>query len=394
MEEITYKRNKFFVYLFIILLAVSPAIFLGDGNRNLLLIGVMSVTPVLLFFYSFIIPKIDIPLILLCLMMILFPLIFHYDTIRWSTILYSCMFCLFFIVYNKILYKSNFKIEDFSILLKNILFAYCIVLVIQQFCVLFGLPIFNVSNYTPDEPWKLNSLMSEPSHSARIIPILMYMYINCKQVLDKNYTFKHSINKDRSVWISFLWAILTMGSSTAFIFLVIIILKIVDFKHFFIPSIILIAISIYIFLNSDNKSITRSRKVFFSTLSLNEEQIIDADHSASFRIVPTIQGAKTIDINSIDGLFGHGVDADSKLIKPLPSVKQGSAGAFYLWFNFGFFVAFLYWIFTFNICFIKNDLISVFIWFLIIFLYGGMNSQIVWLVLFIFTTFKFLTIHK
>ena len=389
-----FKRNKIVVALFIIFLSISPAFALGEGNRNLLLISVMCISPIFLLKYPIIIPRVDAPLIGLCTMMIFFPLVLHPETMRWSTVLYSCMFCLYFMSFARVLYHSSFTGEDFFKVLRGLLFAYCIVLIIQQFCVLTGLPIFNVSNYTPLEPWKLNSLMSEPSHSARIIPIMMYMYITVRMRMNVAYTFKQSIKEDRWVWLAFLWPVLTMGSATAFIFMLIVFVKFIDIKKF-IPSILLVVTLIVIFsILSENKSVTRVRNILVATVMLNEDAIIRADHSASFRIVPTIQGAKKVGFGTVNDWLGHGVDADQELIAPLPSVKKGSAGAFSVWFNFGCIVALLYWIFTFKICYIRRDIASVFIWLLVIFQYGGMNNQIVWLVIFILFTYQFLTNNR
>ena len=80
-------------------------------------------------------------------------------TMRWSTVLYSCMFCVYFMAFARVLYSNGYDFSDFSKLLKGLIYAYCIVLIIQQFCVLTNLPIFNLSNYDIREPWKLNSLM-------------------------------------------------------------------------------------------------------------------------------------------------------------------------------------------------------------------------------------------
>ena len=38
------------------------------------------------------------------------------------------------------------------------------VFLIQQSCVLLGLPVFLAGNYNPDTPWKLSSIAAEPSH--------------------------------------------------------------------------------------------------------------------------------------------------------------------------------------------------------------------------------------
>lgn len=382
-------NNKIIVTVLIILLAISPSFALGAGNRNLLLIGVMAVTPLFILRYPIIIPKIDIPLICLCTMLILFPLALHPETMRWSTILYSCMFCLFFMSFVRVFLYSNFTANDFLKTLKGLIFAYCIVLIIQQICVLTGLPIFNVSNYSPLEPWKLNSLMSEPSHSARIIPLLMYVFIALKTAQNANYTFIQSLKEDKLVWIAFMWPILTMGSATAFIFMWFVFLKFTQLKKL-IPSFLAIGtILIVLSFFSDNKSIKRVHKVVYATLTFDEEAIIKADHSASFRIVPTIQGAKEIGFSDLDDWFGHGIDAEQQLIKPLPSVTKGSAGAFYLYINWGIFVATLFWWFTFNTIFDKKNIISsIFIWFFTAFMSGGVNSQFLWLIMCLFFTYK------
>ena len=379
-------QSKTIVHIFIILLAVSPAFALGDGNRNLLLIGAMGFSPFFLIRYPVIIPKLDFPLILLCFGMIAFPIVFHPETMRWSTVLYSCMFCLYFMAFVRVLRHSDYALEDLSKLLKGLLYAYCIVLIIQQFCVLIGLPIFNISNYSIKEPWKLNSLMSEPSHSARIIPVLMYMYICTQFRLKKIYTLRDSLKVDRNVWFAFLWPVLTMGSATAFLFMLIVFAKFINIKRF-LPSLIMIAsVASFFILFSENKAVDRMKKTFAATLTLDEKTIIHTDHSASFRIVPTIQGAKFIGLTTLNDFIGHGVDADQQLITPLPSVKIGNSGAFYMWVNFGCIVALLFWIFTLKICFNKKDLVTLFIWLLCVFMYGGINMQIIWLVLALFYT--------
>lgn len=292
-------------------------------------------------------------------------------------------------VFVRILYSSSFTPEDFCKLLRGLLYAYCIVLIIQQCCVLTGLPIFNVSSYDRDSPWKLNSLMSEPSHSARIIPIMMYIYVSIKIKLDPTYNFKRSIKADKWVWYSFLWPVLTMDSATALLFSLIVFSKFFDFRKL-IPTLIgLLIIVAVVVSSSEHKSVKRIEKITVAVFTLDEEAIIKADHSASFRIVPTIQGAKKVSYISLDDWFGYGVDAAKWLIKPLPSVKEGNAGAFSMWVNHGLIVAFIIWIVTFGICYMRN-LTSILIWFFTIFIVGGLNSQIIWLIIALMTSYKFI----
>ena len=387
------RKDNIFINIMITLIAVSPAFALGEGNRNLLLIGAMCLSPYYFLRYPIIIPKVDIPLVLLCYMMTGFPLVFHPDTMRWSTVLYSCMFCIYFMAFARVFLAKEYNLSDLSRLLKGLIYAYCIVLIIQQICVLFGWPIFNVSNYSPKEPWKLNSLMSEPSHSARIVPVLMYIFICCEKGIKGTWSIKQSISEERWVWIAFLWSVLTMSSSTAFIFLFIIIAKSISTKKI-LSSIAVIAIVIGVLYSSGNRTIVRVQKIITATLTFDENKIIRADGSGSYRIVPTIRGAKAVSLTDLDDWFGHGIDADVYAIKPLPGTDAGHAGSFYLWYNYGFLVSILFWMFSLSICLIKKDPVSILVWLLCIFSYGGLNNQIIWLTIILLYTYKHLNDGK
>ena len=388
------RKDYAIINIMIILVAVSPAFALGEGNRNMLLIGAMCLSPYFFIRYPIIIPKVDIPLTLICFMMIAFPLIFHPETMRWSTVLYSCLFCLYFMAFARVLSVKEYSLLDFAQLLKGLIFAYCIVLIIQQFCVLFGLPIFNVSNYTPLEPYKLNSLMSEPSHSARIIPILMYFYILVKERINEEmYVLKERFTEDRKVWLAFLWSVLTMGSATAFIFLLIIVFKVFpSFKKANTLLVIVVGILAVSVAVNENHNFDRAFRFSKAVLTLDEKQIIRADGNGAHRIVQSFRGARFVGLNDKDDWVGHGVDADSELIPNWQSsYLPGGAGMFFLWVNYGFLACMLWWCFSFHVTLLKHEpLISTFIWLLTIFIMGGLNNQIIWLVLAISYCYKIL----
>lgn len=382
------KRKSIFIINFLTtMMAVAPAFALGEGNRNILLIVVMAISPILLFLCPKITPRVDIPLFLVLSMMIGFPLLFHPETMRWSTLLYSCMFCLYFIGYCRILRSTHYEKEDFLKLLRFLIYAYCVVLVIQQFCVLTGLPIFNLSNYDPQTPWKLNSLTAEPSHSARIIPIIMYIYVLL--TIKKGENIKDTIKRDRSLWIAFLWPILTMGSSTAFVFLFLIVIKFFNIKKLFNPLVIgavAVAITVLLVVSDAFARMWEFAKVVYT---LDEDLIFSTDSSAAFRILPSVLGFRFIGFSSLNDWIGFGVDADTVLITPLPSVEVGGAGAFTMWVNYGFITCMAYWITTYKLYHIKGEIVSVLIWLLCAFHYGGINSQIVWLPMFLIYTYKY-----
>lgn len=389
------KNEKILINIFIILLAVSPAFALGEGNKNLLLIGVMCLSPYFIIRYPIIIPKIDFPLISICMLMIALPIMFHPETMRWSTILYSCLFCLLFMSFARIMYNSDYNENDFSKILKYLLYAYCVVLMIQQFCVLTGIPIFNLSNYNPREPWKLNSLTAEPSHSARVVTLLFYMYLTSIMSIYKTTDMKVILSSmDKKVLFAYMYPIITMGSGTGFFLMILLLMNFFPVKK--VSQLLLgclIICPILFFLAKNNSSFKRTIDFATSMVFYDETHLIRTDLSAAIRIVPTIHGAKEVNIHTLNGLIGHGVDADEGLT-PLPSVDCG-AGSFSIWYNFGVVVAFVFWIFTFRICYKnENKFISITFWILFCFFYGGLNNQIIWLVLALFLTNRYVRQRK
>jgi hypothetical protein len=385
------KMNKsFFLYLIIISMAVAPAIALGKGNRNLFLIGVMVLSPILILTYRKFYAS-DIWLLFFMLSIILVPLVNHPESFRLSTVMYSIMFGLTFLAYERLLRKGNFTIENYQNLLKYLIYAYFIVLLIQQFCVLTGLPVFNLSNYNPMEPWKLNSLAAEPSHSARIVALLMYAYITVKElVINRKYNFRKELKTDKWIWVAFLWTMLTMGSGTAFLFIGIILLKFMRAKN--VLALLIIGVSIFFVVDFFGiHAFERTFDVIKATLTLDTDTIIHTDLSAAIRIVPMMILAKMADITTINGWFGYGIDyVGTFMYKLIPAVQEGFSGGgmFILWMEYGFLSFILFVIFSFLNTFRKGDYLSIVFWFMLVFMYG-INSQIVWLTIILLFTNKY-----
>jgi hypothetical protein len=385
-------KTAFLVILILVSMAVSPAIALGEGNRNLLLIGVMAMSPVIILYYGRF-DRINGWLALFMASIILFPLVGHPESMRWSTVLYSVMFCLTFMAYSELLKHSYFTPINYQKLLKYLIYAYAITLIIQQFCVLTGLPVFNLSNHNPIEPWKLNSLAAEPSHSARIVALLMYCYITITELIQKRkYNFKIQIKKDKWVWLAFVWTMVTMGSGTAFLFIGIVLLKFMRFRNL-VPTFIIGGTILFLVENLEVSAYERTYETVLATLTLDENTIIKTDHSAAIRIVPLIVLAKMVDITTWDGWFGHGVDyVGSFLGDYIPGLPEGVSGGgfFALWMEYGFISFTLFFIFSLSSSYRKGDYISILFWFMLVFLYG-INSQIVWLcIVLLFTNRHFL----
>lgn len=387
-EKLTFV--DFWLYVMFISLAVSPAFTLGEGGRNLLLIGVMSVSPLVIIRYPEF-DRNDFLLLIFVIAIILLPMLRHPETLRWSTIVYSVMFCLNFMAFSRLLRYSSFNIQQYFVLIRWLIYAYAVVLVIQQFCVLVGLPVFNLSNYDPKDPWKLNSLTSEPSNSARILGLLMYCYILVKeQIENREYKFRLDFKADKWVWISFSWTILTMGSGTAIVFMIIVLLKFLRFKAL-LPFFVLAGIIFGVANFKNIKSVQRTVKVVEATLSFDEHTVMKTDGSAGSRIIPLMTLPKIVTIATVDGWLGHGIDQVSKrrlMDYREFGYKDGLTGSLLtLWYEYGF-VAFLLFIcFCARTCLNKRDMSTLIFLFMLVFLYG-INNQIVWVCIVLLYTNK------
>ncbi len=374
--------KNYILIVYIIALCVSPTFALGEGNRNLLLIGLMGTAPMVLFYKPQILPKIDISCTLICLALISFPLLVHPETMRWSTVLYSCMFFLLFTAIVRLLTWVDFTLHQYVNLLRWLIYAFAVVLIVQQICVLTGMPIFNVSNYDLLEPWKLNSLTSEPSHTARLMTILMYSFLWMQRLEHdgEKLNWKASYREDKWVWRAFLWVMLTMMSGTAMLMLCILLLSYLNGKYI-INIVIGITVVIVISNKIEFKPVQRFMNFGEAALSMDKNRMSTVDHSASMRVVPFLICAEQVDLNTVEGWCGKGIDYGTRTLhKSIRGVKKGyTAGGFALVaLEYGFIVFTMLTIFTFIFCYNPRDkVVSIILWFLCCFSLG-VNTQIGW----------------
>jgi len=375
-------------------MVTCPAILKWQSSFNGLLLLLMLFSLVIVFFSlakDFRLYKYEALLLFFLLTIFFFPSLMHSERLRWSTVFYSALFCIAFMAYVRLLNKSIIAISQYLRLIKFLIYAYFIVLLIQQFCVFTGLPIFLVNQYSLSEPWKLNSLSMEPSHTARFIPLLMYSFITIKEIiLNRRYDLKEDVKTDKYIWIAFLYTMVSMGSGTAFLFIPIVLLKFMRGKNIaFLVALILVLWSVEQLINP--KTLKRTTDTFLAALTLNENKIIETDGSAAYRIVPIMVVGKNIGFTTLNDWFGHGIDSTSMLLSNY-SLGGGEdivgGGIFYIWYEYGFITFLLFFLFSFLTCYKKEDLFSVVFWFFLVFMYG-VNSQMVWSCILLLHTNKF-----
>lgn len=368
-------RSNGFLVLFLIAIATSPAFALDESNRNMLLVLVMGVSPFVILRYLEV-DKIDLTLTILCGFNILSTLLFHPESVRWISMLFTVGYCLFFMAYNRLLRHAVLEIPDYMQILKFLIYAYTVVLLIQQFCVLVGLPVFMQGNVDVNQ-WKLNSLTSEPSHSVRFIALMMYSYLTMQMKIAPESSFSTLFKGNKWLWAAFLWSMVTVNSGTAYLFLAIVLFKFVKIKYIFrlIPLVVVIIILGYLF---GITAFERTANLAMATLTLNESAIFYADPSGSYRIIPMIACAKMIDLATIDGWFGHGVDYVAIQMSSFSKFfRGGGGGVLHQAVEYGFISFLIFTGFSFFMTFNKRDYLSILFW-VFMCLNEGINMQLTW----------------
>lgn len=228
---------------------------------------------------------------------------------RFSTLGYLGMFIITFIVYYTAIHQGVFTLKTFKTILRTLILSYAICLLLQQLFSLLGisnfLPINLVGGFRGME--KFRSLSLEPSHSAVILTFAYLCYMRCLELeLGRKPTIKEFFFKPHK-WISigFLWSMLTMGSGSAYLGLMALMLYFIHSKNIIIIVIALVALfSMAPYLN--NKQLSRATKTFEATLTGNTATIAEVDGSGATRIVPLINTFTKLDLTDIHTWFGYG----------------------------------------------------------------------------------------
>lgn len=235
-----------------------------------------------------------------------------HETFRFSTLVYLGMFLMAYVVYYHLIYQDTFSLHQFKKILSYIIYAYCIVLILQQLLILIGvrnLPIINLVDYTGNAYYKWNRLpilTCEPSHSARIVIATMLGYIRCLEFEERmKISLKKLFNKENKwVSISFLWIIFMMGSGTAWFGFCILCLYFIHWRTFLYAIPVIVSL-FFLAQMSNNEQLRRVITVAEVTIKGNNEAMFKTDVSASTRISP-LYNTFTIDLTKAESWLGEG----------------------------------------------------------------------------------------
>ena len=293
-------------------------VFVVNGAMNAIMLAFLFTSPLLLIlrYNHFQISEVPAYALILCL---LFLPLYHLQTYRISTILYSFLFIVSFITFRRILQEGLLLRSEYLAIIQLIVYAYMGVLVIQQFSVLAHIPVFNQCWQFPN-PFKLNSLALEPSHIGRILLLLSFSFVKVRsKELGIDYKFGNNFQNDRWFWISIGYVMLTCGSTNClFCFLLLVLyFQRKSFLSYF-PVLILATLFLFVLLDTDwlmqNEAVQRLLKIIPATLSFDVPTIISTDLSAAARIAPPLQYIQNINISDVNFWIGNGVDYSNRTI--------------------------------------------------------------------------------
>ena len=237
---------------------------------------------------------------------------FHPETFRWGTYIYSILLVLTYVsFYNLVYVEKVFTIDHFIRICKWFMMLYFVWCIIQQVVLLLGISYLPAINL-----WKIldrgigcNSLSVEPSTFGRFMLVFYYAYVKCNEYKrdEGPFTIGELFSGEHKwVTIRFLWMMLTMGSGTAFVCLILFALYFVrkDNWYYIVPSLVVCYILIQ---NSGIEALDRATNTIEATTTLNRETVQETDRSASARIAPIINSFN-VDFSKKETWLGYGID--------------------------------------------------------------------------------------
>lgn len=308
MNEAQIKK---YIATFLIILMSIQILAIEGYDVSIVKFGVMYLCPIVWLMCS---PKITMAIFWITIYFLAQLLIgqYHVTSFRFSTVGYSLAFMSMFITYYTLVYYEQVFTYDYFIkLIKRLILAYTLVLIIQQVMHLVGIRslLFNSINIYSRGWLAGNSLSCEPSHSARILAVLFLGLLRMYEIKKKkeNVTLKTVYAEAKWTILGFLWCMLTMGSGTAFIALII--LGFYFIKRKFIIIVVPIIMLLYFIAPSIKyEPLQRALSAIETTMTFDTDAIIEADGSAAYRIVPIVNTLTKLDITKKESWIGHGID--------------------------------------------------------------------------------------
>lgn len=236
---------------------------------------------------------------------------FHPEGVTWNTYIFSVLIVLMYVCfYNLVCIEKVFTIDHFIKICKWMMMAYFIVCIIQQVALIIGIsymPILNMMKNL-DRGLGCQSLSMEPSSFGRFMLVFYYAYVKCQEYKrdEGPFTLKELFSGEHKwVTIRFLWMMLTMGSGTAFVCLILLSLYFVRWHNWYYVAPMLI-VGYGAIQASGIEALDRATNMIEATATLDKKIVQETDGSAAARISPIINSINA-DFTKKETWFGYGV---------------------------------------------------------------------------------------
>ncbi|MFI3266046.1 MAG: hypothetical protein R3Y15_02710 [Rikenellaceae bacterium] len=242
-----------------------------------------------------------------------FSLYMQWNNVSSSTLIYSLLFLTMFNMYYALIYvKEAFTLDYYIKIIRVLIFAFAIVLFLQQVLITIGIryfPLLNLMNLPYYTTFRLNTLAIEPSHAARLMTVAGYVLLKLLEIKNNGKQALGVLFYDnRKTFIALLYVLVCIGSGTAFVGLTILALYFVN-RRYILPMIPL-AIAIYfIALKVDYEPLNRFMAVAETSMQMDEDAMRTVDNSAAARTNIIFNTVKYFDVSDPNLLFGHGMGA-------------------------------------------------------------------------------------
>ena len=313
----------------------------------------------------------------------------HPYNFRSSTVMYTAMFVVTFMVFYTLIYNKHvLTIDVFINFIRCFIYAYTGLAIIQTLLHMVGiwnLPWMNMIMWVGDETgMRVNSFSQEPSTFARTLWVLYYAYLKCNEYLQGSKVTIFQAFKAPHLLVSVCVLLDTalMGSATCFIAMGVVSLYFLRGYYLFLTLPIFIGI-FFILRDAEIKHLERAVAVAQAASTMNAAEIRKTDTSAAVRAAPIINTISNFSKRLDDEEFwiGHGCDYSLQFRKMAERRNMGDID------DYGLIAFILSFVVIFTCCIRFRSLATI----LLLFGLGGGTNNVAysWGLLYIFSATRY-----
>lgn len=236
----------------------------------------------------------------------------HGGTINVTSLGYTGMFALSYIAFAGTLESGFVHRERLIELLRQLIFAFAAVSVVQMLCSLAGLPILN--GMLSKGAWSYNSLAVEPSHAARALSFTLLAYLILARRGGSALSLRDLWRREKWVLVSFAVCQVLTGSSLAVALLPLTIVLALRVR--WIAGCALLLIMTWPFLQSVELESIRRLVGFLTALpTLDIMALVQADQSGAVRVMPLILFLQSASLDDPSVWFGGGYQSVNQYVQ-------------------------------------------------------------------------------